>query len=333
MRIAIVGTGRMARDLGAYYLGQGAEVTLAGADPARLDAAFDDLSKRQRRLARAIPEAAPPTPRRLLLGDPPWEIDVALECTSEARDAKRAACAAARELFAAARIVATNSSSLLPREVFPGGVGAHHFQPAALTRIAEIVSDRESDGAAAAAMCAFVEAHGIAALREDEGNAFAANRLLLPLQNEAFRLLRSGAPAEVVDRLTASPLVPSGQLSLLDGVGLDVVREAVENYAARMPPDGARALEELRRGLDELARLGKRGRKNGDGLLVGAPLPWPRRELAAPEGEVRARLFAALCDSCRRMLDSFELGGDELRLVLTRVFGAEDGAFEAHLRR
>jgi 3-hydroxyacyl-CoA dehydrogenase len=333
-RIAIVGTGRMARDLGAYYLGQGAELTVAGTDPARLDAAFAAAAKAHRRLARVVGAAELPPPRRLLLGvDPPAEVDVALECTAESREAKRAACAAACDLFAAAGVVATNSSSLLPREVAPGSVGAHHFHPTALTRFAEIVADDETPEDVAAAMCAFAEAHGITCLREAERNAFAANRLLLPLQNEAFRLLRAGVPAPVVDGLTASPLLPVGQLALLDGVGLDVVRESVENYAARMPSAAAGSLDDLRQGLAELARLGKRGRKNGDGLLVGSSLPWPAAGLEGAEELHRARLGAVLRDSCRRMLADAELSGEELRLVLTRVFGADDEAIGAEFPR
>jgi 3-hydroxyacyl-CoA dehydrogenase len=335
MRIAIVGTGKMARDLGAYYLGQGAELTVVGTDPARLDAAFAEASRKHRRLARAVPGAALlPPPRRLLLGGgEPGEVDVALECTSEARETKRSVCAAAADLFAAARVVATNSSSLLPREVLPGCVGAHHFFPAALTRIAEIVADGETSGTAFEAMCAFAEAHGIACVREGERNAFAVNRLLLPLQNEAFRLLRAGAPAPVVDALTVSSLLPVGQLALLDGVGLDVVRESVGNYLSRMSADAAGALRDLRLGLDELTRLGKRGAKNGDGLLAGSPLPWPPGGLGVSEDRVRAQLHAVFLSSCARLLDEGELGGEELRLVLTRVFGAEDGSFEAHFHR
>jgi 3-hydroxyacyl-CoA dehydrogenase len=329
-RIAIVGTGKMARDLGAYYLGRGAALTVAGIDSDRLDAAFAAASKAHRRLVRLVPDAGElPPPRRLLLGvDPPAEVDVALECTAESRDAKRAVCAAAARLFAAARIVATNSSSLLPKEVVPGGVGAHHFFPAALTRVAEIVADDETPGGVAAAMCAFAEAHGITCLREEERNAFAVNRLLLPLQNEAFRLLRAGVPAPIVDRLTTSPGLAMGQLALIDGVGLDVVRESVENYVARMPATQAFAFDDLREGLGELTRLGKRGRKNGDGLLVGSPLPWPPRGLGGPEDEARARLHASFRDSCSRMAADGELSGEELGLVLTRVFGADDGGVE-----
>lgn len=334
-RIAIVGTGRMARDLGAYYLSRGARLTVAGANPERLDAAFAAATRAHRRLVRAVPEAAAtPAPERLRLGvDPPVAVDVALECAAEDRAAKRAACAAAAGLFAAAGVVATNSSSLLPREVRPGSVGAHHFHPAALTGAVEIVADRETPPAAAAAMRAFAEAHGLACLPQTEANAFAANRLLLPLQNEAFRLLRAGAPAPAVDALTRSHLLPTGQLALIDAIGIDIVRESTENYAARMPAAEAAALGELRAGLDELLRLGKRGAKNGDGLLVGAPLPWPAAAPAGPEALHRERLDAALRGSCRRLLAAGELGGGELRLVLTRIFGADEAAFDAAFPR
>jgi 3-hydroxyacyl-CoA dehydrogenase/enoyl-CoA hydratase/3-hydroxybutyryl-CoA epimerase len=333
-RVAIVGTGKMARDLGAFYLGQGIEVVVAGSDRERLDAAFAALARQHRRLARAVPGAALPFPLRHLLGaGAPIAADVALECAAESDAGKRAICERAADLFAAAGAVATNSSSLLPADLWPGAVGAHHFYPAALTRIVEVVADPGSAPAAIAAVADLAAASGLAVFRADARRAFAANRLLLPVQNEAFRLLRTGAPAPLVDALSASPLCPLGQLALLDEIGIDVVRDSVARYLARMAPDAARALEELRLGLDELARAGKRGRKNGDGLLIGAPLPWTPAPASAPAESIRTGLEAALRDACRRALADGELDGGEIRLVLTRVYGADDGAIDASFPR
>ena len=323
MRVAVLGTGKMARDLGAFYLDRGCELVVAATDPARLEGLHAELSRRHRRLARIAPGTAAATPpQKVLLGaDPPVAVDVALETTAESPAAKRAVLEAAKPLLRGAA-VATNSSSILPREIRPGLVGAHHFFPAALTGVVELICDRDSDPGAAGALRALATGAGLAVIKEGEANAFAVNRLLLPLQNEALRALRAGEPAAAVDAATISPLCATGQLSLLDAIGLDVVAAAVDAYLARMPGEARSAYAELRTGLGELLALGKRGAKNGDGLACGASLPWEVRGFPARSEALAARMRAVHANACARAVEAGELRGDEVDLALDRVFGA-----------
>lgn len=325
MRLAIVGTGKMARDLGAFYMGRGAGIVVASADGGRLRGAVAELERRHARLVKIAPGSAPPAPPAGLLlpcRDAP-EVDFVIETTAESLAAKRAALGAAGPLLRPARAVATNSSSLLPGEILDGIAGAHHFFPAALTGILELVADGSTPGPAIAALRELAAFAGLSVIEEGEANAFAVNRLLLPLQDEAFRALRAGLPAARVEEASISPLCGAGALSLVDAVGIDTVAASVERYCARMTGGRARSLAGLRAGLAELLAAGKLGRKNGDGLLLGGPLPWAPREDRDRERALGPRMRAVFHETCARFLGEGELTEAALDLALGRVLGAQ----------
>jgi len=331
MRVAILGTGKMARDMGSYYLSRGCDLIVASTDAERLESIFGEMSKRHRRLAGAAHStSAVRPPKKSLLGvDPPAFADIVIETTTESLEAKRAVLGAAKPLLDAARVKATNSSSFLPSELREGMVGAHHFFPVALTGIVEIVADGGSDPKAVEEMRDFARTAELCAIDETASNAFAVNRLLLPLQNEAFRALRRGIPAFEVDSASASSLCALGQPSLLDAIGIDVVAASVERYCERMSRNAADSLAELRAGLAELLAAGKLGKKSSDGLLVGAPLPWRSCGEGAPFSALGPRMRAVFINTCARFLEASALSSDALDLALERVYGAETTLLDA----
>jgi 3-hydroxyacyl-CoA dehydrogenase len=161
------------------------------------------------------------------------------------------------------------------------------------------------------------------AIVQSPANAFAVNRLLLPLQAEAVRALRAGWPAAVVDGASATPLAPYGQLALMDAVGLDVIAAAVANYRRRLPPGEARDYTELGETLESLLASGKRGKKNRNGFLSGSPLPWA---VCAPSPGETAELaydFRALAAStCTRAIESGDIDAENLDLAFSSLFAA-----------
>jgi 3-hydroxyacyl-CoA dehydrogenase len=325
MRVAILGTGKMARDLGAFYMSRGCSLVVAARDPERLASIFARAERHYRRLLEAAPREAPELPpARVLLGrDDPAEVDVVIETTAESIEAKRAMLEAAEPLLRRAGAVATNSSSLLPRQIREGIAGAHHFFPAALTGIVELIAASRMPAGAVETLRSFATGAGLGVIEETEANAFAVNRLLLPLQNEAFRALRAGVSAADVDAATRSALCPMGQLAMIDAIGIDVVAASVESYAARMSDGEAGSYAELRGGLNALLAAGKRGAKVGDGLLVGGPFPPEPRGEAESGDSLRERMHAVLLNACARAVEASELAEVDLDLALARAFGAE----------
>lgn len=318
--LLVAGSGKTGRDIGLHFLTAGWRVTWLSRDP-------DRLAQLSRRVGRKVVRAGQPAPAVAfrLVGDPGApEPDLFVETVGEDAAEKRAVFDRVLPGLPARTVLATNSSSLLPGEIHPRCLGAHFFYPLALTRLAEVVVPAPTPPPEAATLQGMLQGVGLRAIVETPGTAFAVNRLLLPLQAEAVRALRAGWPAEVVDRASATPLFPIGQLALMDAVGLDVVAPAVANYLRRLPRGEALEYAGLASALAELLALGKRGTKSRDGFLAGSALPLGAG--AAAQGTERdlALDFQALAVRvCERALAAGAIGAGDLDHALAALFGAE----------
>lgn len=318
----VAGTGRMGLDSGLFFLRRGWRVTWLSGTPERRDEFSRRITRELLRLTDADPGAARAVGAHVCLLD---DLDAVaapaffLEAVREDVAQKQSVFGRAAALFGAGTPLATVSSSILPGEIHPRCLGAHGFFPLEITRLVEVVAPSTGSGGAAALLGILREA-GLHTIIQSPANAFSVNRLLLPLQAEAVRALRAGWQPTVVDAASATPLVPFGQLSLMDAVGLDVIAAAVTNYCRRMLPGEARDYDELRETLQALLAAGKRGKKNRDGFLAGSPLPWPAD---ASNGEVVALApdFAALAaNTCTRAIESGEISAADLDLAFSSLF-------------
>jgi 3-hydroxyacyl-CoA dehydrogenase/enoyl-CoA hydratase/3-hydroxybutyryl-CoA epimerase len=90
---------------------------------------------------------------------------------------------------------------------------------------------------------------------------FLVNRILMPYLLEAMRLYKEGVPGPVLDKAAKKFGMPMGPIELADTVGLDVAASVGNELAPflglEVPP-----------GLNELAKSGKRGKKDGQGLYT-----------------------------------------------------------------
>jgi 3-hydroxyacyl-CoA dehydrogenase len=328
--VLVAGTGRMGLDVGLYFLRRGWRTSWLSGDPARRDAFALRIERETRRLADAGPASAAALDdthgAQVLLRDeegvPDADApDLFLEAVGEDIALKRAVFARVAPRLPAGTPLASVSSSILPGDIHPRCLGAHCFFPLEMTRLVEVVRSRTGNERELAALLELLRNAGLQAILQEESNAFAVNRLLLPLQAMAVRALRAGWPAAVVDQASITALIPFGQLSLMDAVGLDVIAPSVENYCRRLPGDEARRYAELVAALRELLAAGKRGRKNRDGFLAGAPLPWALE--TAPRGSAAALAhdFRTLAvQTCVRAIEVGEIGAGDLDLAFSSLF-------------
>ena len=145
-------------------------------------------------------------------------------------------------------------------------LGLHFYNPAPVLPLVEVVGTRLSAEAALESAVAFVRRLGKTPIRCSDTPGFVVNRLLIPLLNDAVRLLDEGAAsAEDVDaamRLGAS--WPIGPLALIDLIGVDVhVRAAEELWQAYREPRFAPPPRLVR-----MLHAGQLGRKTGQGFFV-----------------------------------------------------------------
>lgn len=81
--------------------------------------------------------------------------------------------------------------------------------------------------------------------------------LLLPLQNEIFRLFRRGMSIEGVEELSHNPLLLFNHIKFLKNIGLTTLSKSVDNYVSRMSPDYKTSFSEITKGLKPLAETGR----------------------------------------------------------------------------
>jgi 3-hydroxyacyl-CoA dehydrogenase len=324
-RIIIVGSGKMARNLGLYVASRGFAPSFVSRSPERLQALQDWARKRLRRFSSA--GLGPETASFHLAGSTDLPAaELVIESVEEDRAAKQKALASLPAQLLEQSLVASNSSSILPSELHPQAFGLHFFYPVELTGFVEAVVPAGFPEAKRQRFTALCAELGLQALEQSEARAFGVNQLLLPLQNESALALEQGASPSDVEQASGFGLLGAGQLSLMDAVGLDVVLAAAMNYLGRMAPERARAFAPLTRVLVQLQGQGKRGAKNGDGLLCGSPLPYALPERPPLD---RGVFRDAFLNAGLWALDEGRLLGTELELVLDQLLGASKSFAQA----
>jgi len=328
----------MGLDSGLFFLRRGWRVTWLTGDPGRRDEFGRRIARELRRLEDTDPGAGYAGAAQVRLLDDPGDPgaaapDLFLEAVREDLAQKRNVFRQVAPRFSAETPIATISSSILPGEIHPRCLGAHGFFPLEITRLVEVVIPRDGAKRGAGALLDILRGVGLHTLVQGPSNAFAVNRLLLPLQAEAVRALRAGWPAAVVDGASATPLAPFGQLAFMDAVGLDVIAAAVANYCSRLPPGEARDYDELGETLSELIVSGKRGRKNRDGFLSGSPLPWAAGSPApGSDAELAADFRALAANTCTRTIESGDINAEDLGLAFFSLF-ATTSSLDDEVRR
>ena len=326
--VAILGSGRMALNSGAYLLSRGARVWWICRTAQRARELEPAAAKLARRLERIEPGRRFEWAVRCA-GDPDAETcDAVIECGRETVVEKQAWFERVGRLAGPRTLLCTASSSILPDRIRPGLVGLHLFYPVELTGFAEIVADG-ADGETRRRIVDLAGSCGLAYVVQDRHSAFAANRILLPLQAEAVRVVAEGADAETVDRCSVTGLTALGQLSLMDNAGLDTVAASVDNYLDMEGEADSPFYRPLREALARCLAEGRLGRKNGRGLLAGGPPQWARGTVPVDEAALRGRLSAVMLESCRDCVREGRAGAGDLRAILTRAFQADGSAVAA----
>jgi 3-hydroxybutyryl-CoA dehydrogenase len=169
-------------------------------------------------------------------------------------------------------LLATNTSALPVTAIAaetPGPervLGLHFFNPAPVLPLVEVVATAFTSDVAVERAVAFVERLGKTPVACADTPGFIVNRILIPLLNDAVRVLDEGtAEPEAIDtamRLGTS--WPIGPLALIDLIGVDVHVHAAEAlWDAYREPRFAPPARLVR-----MLQAGHLGRKSGRGFFV-----------------------------------------------------------------
>jgi 3-hydroxyacyl-CoA dehydrogenase/enoyl-CoA hydratase/3-hydroxybutyryl-CoA epimerase len=268
-RVHVVGAGVMGGDIAAWCALRGFDVTLQDREmkyvaPA-LDRARELFTKRLKTRERIDPALA-----RLkadIEGSGIATADLAIEAIFENLEAKQDLYRRTEPALKADALLATNTSSI-PLDELRTAVqkpsrflGLHYFNPVALMPLVEIVRHDQLDASNEKRALAFCKAIDKLPVPVKGSPGFLVNRILMPYLLEAMRLYQEGVPGPVLDKVAKKFGMPMGPIELADTVGLDVAASVGKELAPFLGLD-------VPQGLEDLAKSGKRGKKDGQGLYT-----------------------------------------------------------------
>ncbi|MDP8011587.1 MAG: 3-hydroxyacyl-CoA dehydrogenase family protein [Thermoplasmata archaeon] len=143
-------------------------------------------------------------------------------------------------------------------------VGMHFFNPVPLMKLVEIVKGEKTDENTVNYVYDLAKSLGKIPVKVQDYPGFVANRILMPLINEAINALMEGvATKEDIDSVAKFGLNhPMGPLELADLIGLDVCLD-IMNVLYQDFGDQRYAPSPL---LKRMVASGKLGRKSGEGF-------------------------------------------------------------------
>jgi 3-hydroxybutyryl-CoA dehydrogenase len=275
-RAAVVGAGTMGSGIAQVLATAGIDVWLVDVTPAQLDRARSSIERSLARLAERGTVAVSTRDETLARITPATSIEQArdaqllIEAVFEEPAAKRSVLHEAARLLPDTALLASNTSSISITALaagLPGPervVGMHFFNPVPVMSLVEVVRGELSSDDAIAQTVVLAQRLGKTPVVVNDYPGFVANRILLPMLNEAFYALMEGvAEREAIDQVIKLGLNhPMGPLQLADLIGLDVCLHILEVLHRDLGEDKYRPCPLLRR----LVAAGKLGRKTGAGF-------------------------------------------------------------------
>jgi len=202
--------------------------------------------------------------------DPLAEVDYVVEAIIEQREAKRTLFAKLDALVRPDVVLATNTSSISITDIAAATrrpeqvLGMHFMNPVPLMVLVELIRGQSTSDASMAIAEDLCRRLGKTGIPASDYPGFIANRILLPMINEAvFALMEGVGTAEAIDSvMTLGMNHPMGPLTLADFIGLDVCVAILDVLYQGLGDPKYRACPLLRR----MVAAGHLGRKSGRGF-------------------------------------------------------------------
>ena len=271
--VCVVGAGQMGSGIAQVAAVAGYDVTLVDVAPKQLDRARSGIEGSLAKLVekgRVEPDAAEAALGRIQTAGEPGPADLAIEAATEDVDLKLRIFADLDRAAGDGAVLASNTSSIpitrlaavtsRPERV----VGMHFMNPVPLMPLVELIRGLETSDEAAAAVRAAAERMGKTVAEARDFPGFIANRILLPMINEAVYCLMEGVgDRESIDTVMKLGMShPLGPLQLADLIGLDTCLAIMEVLHDGLGDSKYRPCPLLR----SYVEAGRLGRKSGRGF-------------------------------------------------------------------
>jgi 3-hydroxyacyl-CoA dehydrogenase len=233
-RVGVIGAGTMGGGISMNFLSARIPVTIVEMGQEALDRGTGVMRKNYEASAAKGKLTAEQVEKAMGLLSPTLDFqaladcDLIIEAVYENMDVKKEVFARLDKIAKPGAILASNTSYLNINEIAastsrPGDVvGMHFFSPANVMKLLEVVRGQQT--APDVLLTAMTTAKKIRKVAVVAGvcDGFIGNRMLMPRQVEATKLLLEGASPEQVDRVHVEFGMPMGPFQMADLAGVDI---------------------------------------------------------------------------------------------------------------
>jgi 3-hydroxybutyryl-CoA dehydrogenase len=276
--IGVIGAGTMGNGIAQVFAQAGFSVRLVDVAPPMLDRARGAIEKSlgkfvdKGKLSAADRDAALARISTATTVDDLADADYVVEAIVEDADVKRALFARLDAVTRPGVILASNTSSISitvlgaatkrPDKV----LGMHFMNPVPLMTLVELIRGQATSKESMGIATELCGALGKTAVEAADYPGFIANRILMPMINEAiFAVMEGVGSAEAIDAVMKLGMNhPMGPLTLADFIGLDVCLAILNVLHDGLGDPKYRPCPLLRR----MVAAGHLGRKSGQGFYA-----------------------------------------------------------------
>jgi 3-hydroxybutyryl-CoA dehydrogenase len=268
--VLVVGAGQMGAGIAQVVAASGRRVTLVDEAPGACERGLERMRGSLEKLATRGGPPADEVLERVSIGQDLVPADLLIEAIVENREAKLELFRRADGALPAAAILASNTSSISITAIAAATgrpskvVGMHFFNPVPVMALVEVIRGLDTSDETADAITSLAGDLGKTAAEANDFPGFVANRILMPLINEAsYTLMEGVATAESIDTIAKLGLNhPIGPLALADLIGLDTCVAIMEVLHEGLGDPKFAPCPLLR----QLVAAGRLGRKSGRGF-------------------------------------------------------------------
>ena len=279
-RIAVIGAGQMGNGIAHVFAQAGFPVTMIDVSPAALEKGRATIEKNLDRQVKkgSIDEAAKAATLANLAtaGElaAAGDATVVVEAATENVDLKFRIFEQLDAIAPAGALLASNTSSISITQIATrtkrpeSVIGMHFMNPVPVMQLVEVIRGIATSDATTARTVALAKAVGKVPCEASDYPGFVANRILMPMINEAFYCLMEGVgTAESIDTVMKLGMNhPMGPLTLADFIGLDTCVAILQVLHEGLGDPKYRPCPLLRKYVD----AGWYGRKSGRGVYTYA---------------------------------------------------------------
>lgn len=242
-KVAVIGAGTMGNGIAHVFAQSGYEVSLVDVNQTALEKAISTIKKNLDRLLqkeKITEEIKDNTVKRLTtfteIKKGVADADLIIEAATENEEIKLKIFKELDEVCKPEAILASNTSSIPITKI--GSVtkrpdkviGMHFMNPVPIMKLVEIIRGYKTSNEVTETIMDISKALGKVPVEVNDFPGFVANRILMPMINEAIITLNTGvAGVDEIDTVMKLGMAhPMGPLQLADFIGLDVCLAIME---------------------------------------------------------------------------------------------------------